>query len=108
MKRVSQTLDYHFHPERRKAFLTRRNLVCCGCHPARPVEPAVKILSHDNYTFYDPRIQSDPAPDGASFILFEGTYTAQFADHARPTPRYNYDQIRYRLDLDDPQLTRNF
>ena len=43
-------------------------------------------------------------PDGASFIVFEGTYTAEFADRPRPTPRYNYNQILYRLDLDDPAL----
>ena len=37
-------------------------------------------------------------------IVFEGTYTAEFADDARPTPGYNYNQILYRLDLDDPRL----
>lgn len=74
--------------------------------PLGPWGAAVKILSHDNYTFYNPRIQSELTPDDASFILFEGTYTSTFADHAPPTPRYNYNQILYRLDLDDPQLTR--
>ena len=64
----------------------------------------MKVLSHDNYTFYNPRIQTDLTPDNAPFILFEGTYTAEFADHARPTPRYNYNQILYRLDLDDSRL----
>jgi hypothetical protein len=64
----------------------------------------VKVLSHDNYTFYNPRIQTDLTSEGASFILFEGTYTAEFADHAQPTTRYNYNQILYRLDLDDPKL----
>ncbi len=33
--------------------------------------------------------------------LVEGTYTTEFADHARPTPRYNYNQILYRLDFAD-------
>ena len=69
--------------------------------PLGPWGSAVKVLSHDNYTFYNPRIQTDLIPDGASFILFEGTYTAEFANHARPTPRYNYNQILYRLDFDD-------
>lgn len=76
--------------------------------PLGPWGPAVKVLSHDNYTFYNPRIQSELTQDNATFILFEGTYTAEFADHARPTPRYNYNQILYRLDLDDPKLTRKF
>ncbi len=72
--------------------------------PLGPWVSAVKILTHDNYTFYNPRIQTDLTPENAPFILFEGTYTAEFADHARPTPRYNYNQILYRLDLDDPKL----
>ena len=37
-------------------------------------------------------------------IVFEGTYTVEFADRARPTPKFNYNQILYRLDLDDPRL----
>jgi hypothetical protein len=27
-----------------------------------------------------------------------------FADKPHPTPRYDYNQIIYRLDLDDPAL----
>ncbi|MCF7733673.1 MAG: hypothetical protein K9N23_18440 [Akkermansiaceae bacterium] len=72
--------------------------------PLGPWEPAVKILSHDNYTFYNPLIQTALTPDDAPFILFEGTYTTEFADHAQPTPRYNYNQILYRLDLNDGKL----
>lgn len=72
--------------------------------PLGPWGPAVKILSHDNYTFYNPLIQTALTPDDAPFILFEGTYTAEFADHAQPTPRYNYNQILYRLDLSDARL----
>ena len=37
-------------------------------------------------------------------IVFEGTYTVEFADPARPTPKFNYNQLLYRLDLDDPRL----
>jgi len=37
-------------------------------------------------------------------LLFEGTYTMQFADRPVPTARYDYNQILYRLDLDDPAL----
>lgn len=72
--------------------------------PLGPWTGAVKVLSHDNYTFYNPRIQPDLAPEGASFILFEGTYTAEFANHAQPTPRWNYNQVMYLLDLTDPRL----
>ena len=72
--------------------------------PLGPWSKAVKVLTHDNYTFYNPRIHPELTPADASFIVFEGTYTAEFADHAQPTPRYNYNQILYRLDLDDPKL----
>lgn len=72
--------------------------------PTGPWGNAVKVLTHDNYTFYNPRIQVDLFPDGAPYLLFEGTYTAEFANQARPTPRYNYNQILYRLDLNDKRL----
>lgn len=72
--------------------------------PMGPWGKAVKILTHDNYTFYNPRIHPELTPDDANFIVFEGTYTAEFADRPPPTPRYNYNQILYRLDLDDPKL----
>ncbi len=72
--------------------------------PAGPWGKAVKVVSHHNYTFYNPMLHPDLVPEGAKFLLFEGTYTAAFADHATPTPRYDYNQILYRLDLDDPAL----
>ena len=72
--------------------------------PMGPWGKAVKVLTHDNYTFYNPRIHPELTPEDASFIVFEGTYTAEFANHAEKTPRYNYNQILYRLDLDDPKL----
>ncbi|MDZ4405829.1 hypothetical protein [Prosthecobacter sp.] len=72
--------------------------------PTGPWGPAVKILTHDNYTFYNPRIHPEFTPDGSPVLFFEGTYTKEFAKHAHPTPRYDYNQILYRLDLDDPKL----
>ena len=66
---------------------------------------AVKVLTHDNYTFYNPRLHPEFTPADSPILLFEGTYTQEFANHAQPTPRYDYNQILYRLDLDDPALT---
>ncbi len=74
--------------------------------PTGPWGPAVEILSHENYTFYNPRLHAEATSADDRVLLFEGTYTATFADHAEPTPRYNYNQILYRLDLDDPVLKR--
>jgi hypothetical protein len=72
--------------------------------PTGPWGAAVKILSHENYTFYNPRLHPEFTPADSPILLFEGTYTAEFADHPPPTPRYNYNQMLYRLDLDDPAL----
>lgn len=72
--------------------------------PTGPWGRTVKVLSHDNYTFYNPRLHIEFTPEGSPALFFEGTYTMQFADKPAPTPRYDYNQILYRLDLDDPRL----
>jgi hypothetical protein len=72
--------------------------------PTGPWGPAVKVLSHDNYTFYNPRVHPELTAPDAPFLLFEGTYTSTFADRPPRTPRYDYNQVLYRLDLDDPRL----
>jgi hypothetical protein len=72
--------------------------------PTGPWGQAVKILSHDNYTFYNPRLHPEFTPTNSPVLLFEGTYTMTFADRPHPTPRYDYNQILYRLDLDDAAL----
>jgi hypothetical protein len=72
--------------------------------PYGPWGRAVKVLSHRNYTFYNPRIHPQLTPDESPVLLFEGTYTQTFADRPEPTPRYDYNQLLYRLDLDDPKL----
>jgi hypothetical protein len=72
--------------------------------PTGPWGPAVKVLSHDNYTFYNPRLHPEFTAADSPILIFEGTYTATFADGPRPTPRYDYNQVLYRLDLDDARL----
>jgi len=37
-------------------------------------------------------------------IFFEGTYTHSFSGNPEQTPRYDYNQVLYKLDLDDPRL----
>jgi len=69
-----------------------------------PWGTAVKILSHDNYTFYNPRLHPEFTPTNSPILLFEGTYTKDFADRPHPTPRFEYNQVMYRLDLDEPRL----
>ncbi len=72
--------------------------------PTGPWGKAVKILSHENYTFYNPRLHPEFTSANSPVLLFEGTYTQTFADRPHPTPRYDYNQILYRLDLDDVAL----
>ncbi len=72
--------------------------------PTGPWGLAVKILSHDNYSFYNPTLHPEFVPEDSRMLIFEGTYTAEFANRPQVTPRYNYNQILYRLDLDDPRL----
>ena len=72
--------------------------------PTGPWGRTVKVLSHDNYTFYNPRLHPEFTPTNSPVLIFEGTYTSEFADRPVPTPRYNYNQMLYRLDLDDPAL----
>ncbi|MFM8281917.1 MAG: hypothetical protein ACKOCW_00025 [Planctomycetaceae bacterium] len=72
--------------------------------PTGPWAGAVKVLSHDNYSFYNPRIDAELTAADGPVVLFEGTYSATFAADPVPTPRYDYNQVLYRLDLDDPRL----
>jgi hypothetical protein len=75
-----------------------------SAHPTGPWQSAVKIVTHQNYTFYNPRLHPELSPAASPILLFEGTFTRQFADRPHPLPRYDYNQIMYRLDLDDPEL----
>lgn len=72
--------------------------------PYGPWGPAVKVLSHSNYSLYGPRLHPEFTPADSPILLFEGTHSTTFANHPAPTPRYEYNQILYRLDLDDPKL----
>ncbi|HUR45280.1 MAG TPA: hypothetical protein VMZ27_05315 [Candidatus Saccharimonadales bacterium] len=69
--------------------------------PLGPWGKALKVVTHDNYTFYNPRLHPEFTPQRSPILIFEGTYTEEFANRPEPTPRYNYNQILYRLDLDE-------
>ena len=72
--------------------------------PTGPWLYARKVLTHDKYTFYNPKQHPFFAKDNGRQIYFEGTYTTTYSGNDNPTPRYNYNQMMYRLDLDDPRL----
>ena len=72
--------------------------------PLGPWGTAVKVVSHENYTFYNPRIHPEFTGMDTPALIFEATFTRQFADRPVPVGRHDYNQILYRLDLDDPAL----
>ena len=66
---------------------------------------ARKIVTHNKYTFYNPKQHPYFDQEGGRVLYFEGTYANTFSDSSKnPTPRYDYNQIMYRLNLDDPRL----
>lgn len=65
---------------------------------------ARRVATHDAYSFYNVAQHDFLARGGGRFVYFEGTYTRTFSRTAVPTPRYDYNQVMYRLDLDDPRL----
>lgn len=61
---------------------------------------ATKVVTHDKYSFYNPQIHPEFTPAGSPVLLFEATYTKTFSKTSDPTPRHDYNQVLYRLDLD--------
>jgi hypothetical protein len=61
---------------------------------------AVEVLTHNRQTFYNVCHHSFHDRDGGRVIHFEGTYTNDFSGNPAKTPRYNYHQVLYRLNLD--------
>ncbi len=72
--------------------------------PLGPWVYARQIVNHDKYSFYNPRHHPFFDQEGGRVIYFEGTYTHTFSGNERVTPRYDYNQLMYRLDLDDQRL----
>ena len=72
--------------------------------PHGPWRTAKKVVTHDRYSFYNPKQHPQFAAEGGRLIYFEGTYTHTFSGNPVATPRYDYNQVMYRLDLADPRL----
>ncbi|UCD52784.1 MAG: hypothetical protein JSW27_09120 [Phycisphaerales bacterium] len=73
--------------------------------PVGPWAYVRRIVTHNQYFFYNPKHHPLFDQDGGRTIYFEGTYSHTFSgspEHA--TPRYDYNQIMYRLRLDDPRV----
>jgi hypothetical protein len=73
--------------------------------PVGPWACARKIVTHNKYSFYNPKQHPYFDKEGGRIVFFEGTYSYTFSGSAEEaTPRYDYNQIMYRLSLDDSRL----
>jgi hypothetical protein len=72
--------------------------------PEGPWRNAVKVVTHERYSFYDPKQHPYFSGEAGRYLYFEGTYAATFSGNKDPTPLYDYNQIMYRLDLADARL----
>ena len=72
--------------------------------PLGPWVYARKVVTHDRYSFYNPKQHPMLDKGGGRTLFFEGTYTRTFSGNPDATPRYDYNQIMYRLNLDDARL----
>jgi hypothetical protein len=72
--------------------------------PLGPWAFARKIVTHEKQSFYNPRQHPFFDQQEGRIVFFEGTYTHSFSGNEERTPRYEYNQIMYRLDLNDARL----
>ena len=73
--------------------------------PLGPWVFARKVVTHatSGYTFYNPDIIPFLSEAGGRIVFFDATYTKTYSN-AHATPRYDYNEMMYRLDLDDPAM----
>jgi hypothetical protein len=72
--------------------------------PLGPWAFARKIVTHEDYSFYNPKQHPLFDQENGRILYFEGTYTTTFSGSKDPTPRYDYNQVMYQLDLADSRL----
>ncbi len=72
--------------------------------PEGPWAAARKVVTHDRYSLYNPKHHAFFDEQGGRIIYFDGTYATTFSRDGEATPRYDYNQMMYRLDLADPRL----
>ncbi|KUI64659.1 hypothetical protein VM1G_00776 [Cytospora mali] len=81
--------------------------------PEGPWSYCRKVATHhmnrDGYTnnsndLYNPVQHYELMRQGGRYVYFSGTFVNTFSGNQWPTPYYNYNNIMYRLDLNDPRL----
>ena len=72
-----------------------------------PYRKTVKVATHPGQSFYNPCHHVFFDQNNGRTVFFEGTYCNTFTT-SPATPRYNYNQLMYRLDLGQQRLTEIF
>ncbi len=75
-------------------------------HPCGPFTTALKVATHDRMSLYNVCHHALLDRDGGRTIHFEGTYTNDFSGNPDATPRYQYNQLLFRLDLAREELKK--
>ena len=70
--------------------------------PEGPWVGARKVATHDQYTFYNPVLHPESFRPDSPIVHFEGTYVTTFTNNQQPTPRWEYNQVLYQVDLSQP------
>ncbi|WDQ15171.1 hypothetical protein [Rhodopirellula sp. P2] len=76
--------------------------------PEGPWVVCQKIATHarpgQNMDFYNPMQHPELMREDGRVIYFEGTFVNTFSGTTVAVPRYNYNQLMYRLDVSDERL----
>lgn len=75
--------------------------------PQGPFVKALKIATHPGQSFYNPCHHPFFDQNNGRTVYFEGTYCNTFTQ-SPATPRYNYNQLMYRLPLDSDRIAKVF
>lgn len=72
--------------------------------PMGPWVYATRVVVHEQYSFYNPRHHRELDGEHGRRMRFDGTYTNSFSGNPDQTPRYDYNQVMYALDVDRPEV----
>jgi hypothetical protein len=72
--------------------------------PMGPWVYATRVVTHQQYSFYNPRHHRELDGEHGRRMRFEGTYTTLFSGNPDPTPRYDYNQVMYAVDVERAEL----
>ncbi len=78
--------------------------VAAGDTPLGPWGYAQRVVHFPRMSFYNPNQDWFFDRGNGREVFFEATYSRTFSPSRTPTPRYDYNQLMYKLDLDDPRL----